>query len=67
MAKRTTRNKIRLHADTGLENLEKSVSQLMIITQLADGKSEVINKLVPPLVYSLEMVQDIYRSFRDKL
>ena len=67
MAKRSTRNKIKWHADEVVKHTEKIQQHLKQIDDLADGRSLVIARVLPGLLESSELFLTSAQGFRDRL
>jgi len=67
MANRTTRNKVRFQGEACLIDLKKAQVHLVQIGALADNRSDDINKYLPNLVVTLEMLIKLVEDFHEGL
>jgi len=65
MAGRTTRNKVRFQAEACFIDLKKAQVHLVQIAALADDRSDYIDKHLPGLVTTLELLIEMTEQFRE--
>ena len=67
MAKRTRRQRITYHAHKIPEHIARIMEDLAAITDIADGKSEWVNDMVPALAVLFEEADKLVAHFIDVL
>lgn len=67
MAGRTTRNKIRYHAQQAAKDCDSIQVHLKTVTELSEGRNEVINEHMPNMVTIVEGLKQMLTLFRQEL
>ncbi len=67
MAKRSSRNKIRFHAEKAANDIDRALEQLLKIDIIANDRSDQINQTVPKLVFILEGFRKMLLQWRETL
>ena len=67
MAKRSTRNKLKWQGDQGIKKVTQLQQHLKNIDDLAQGRSEMVNRSLPGLVEMSELLLDTLKTFREAL
>ena len=64
---RSTRNKIRFHAEKAVNDINRAVEQLCKVDIAADGRSQRIDETVPKLIVILEGIKNMLIKWRETL
>lgn len=67
MAPRSTRNKLRFQAEQCIKKTTATQQHLKNIDDMAQGRSEVVDKALPGLVQMSELMLTTLKAFREAL